>query len=159
MHSIYSFWNALISSLCAFLTFSVLAFIGFLLLHGDSFFTLSRFLRKCESLLWNSLFGTWFGWYALCCSFHVGVDEVSIFVIRGKCSDISWRVSNSFLTVIVYLLLISLFDPSRWPMRFFRPAPGEAHRWLNVGFIRFTSHPSCCLSGLLKFYVRVKKDL
>ena len=53
---------------------------------------------------WNSTFGSWFTWYVLCCCFHIGGNKIFIFFIL---SDISWWVSNLFLTVTVYCLLIS----------------------------------------------------
>ena len=48
MHSICSFWYALISSFCAFLSFWVLALVGFLLLHRDAVFTLSHFFQTAN---------------------------------------------------------------------------------------------------------------
>ena len=31
-----------------------------------------------------STFGSWFGQYEICCCFHVGFDEIFVFVIQSK---------------------------------------------------------------------------
>ena len=40
---------------------------------------------NCQRLCWNSLSGSWFGWYAFCCCFHVGIDEVFVFFVWSMC--------------------------------------------------------------------------
>ena len=49
MYSIYSFWFVFISSLCAFVSSWALVLDGFLLLHRDTVFTLSRFFLTANA--------------------------------------------------------------------------------------------------------------
>ena len=80
---LYVFWC--VSSFCAFLSFWALILVVFLLLHREAVFTSPRFFLNCSCLPRNSMFFSYFGWYAFCHCFHVGIDEVLIFVIRYKC--------------------------------------------------------------------------
>ena len=102
------FFLVCVCSLCAFLSSFMLAFVGFLLSSKDAIFISWFFFPNYKWLSWNSTFGSRFGWNAPCCCFYVSSNKVFIFIIRSMCfSDISWRVSNLFLIVTVYLLLIS----------------------------------------------------
>ena len=83
LNLLFLFFSVDISSLCIFFSFCELALVGFLLLHRDGIFTLSRFLLT-YSVSHGTLFGFWFGRYAFCCCFPVGVIKVFVLVIRGK---------------------------------------------------------------------------
>ena len=67
-----------------------------------------------------------------------------------------WRYFNTSIDAPLILssssFLTELFDLNRWPVKFFRPSSGEAHRW----FICFTSHSQCCFPSLLRFNLWVK---
>ena len=63
-------------------SFCMLTFIGFLLLCKNAFLRVSFFPHYCW-LLWNSKFASWFDWYALYCCFHVGSDNIFIFVFHS----------------------------------------------------------------------------
>ena len=91
----------LISSFWAFISFCMLAFVGFLLLSEDAlsylFFTNDEWLMVwlvCTLLL--LLWGQWQ-------SFHI-----RLFIFEVCLSNVSWRVLNLFLTVTLYLFLTSL---------------------------------------------------
>ena len=58
MCSICSFCYALINSLFNSLSFWVLAFVGFFLLHRGAVFRLSHFFLNCSYLSWTSMFGS-----------------------------------------------------------------------------------------------------
>ena len=74
------FWYGLVNSLCA-LSLCTLTFVVFLLLLRDAIFTLSHFFLTA-SVSHGTLFGSWFGWYALCCCcFYVDIDKVFVFFI------------------------------------------------------------------------------
>ena len=96
-----------ISFLYTLLSFCMLAFVGFLLLHKNTVFMLSHFFLT-SSISNGTLFGSWFGWYEFCCCFYVGIDKVLYYSFEVFVLDISWRVSNLFLTINVYLLPITL---------------------------------------------------
>ena len=66
----------LVSCFRAFFSFCTLAFVGFLLLSKVDSHKSSRF-----TLLWKAIFGSWFGWYALCFRFQAGSNEILIFFI------------------------------------------------------------------------------
>ena len=70
-----SFWYVFVSSLCAFLSFCTLAFVGFLLLHKDTVFTLSHFCLTA-SVSHGTVFGSWVGWYEFRNCFHLNIDEI-----------------------------------------------------------------------------------
>ena len=86
MYSVCSFRYALVNSLCVFISFRALAIAGFLLLHRNGFFTSSA--AACLRILTKFSYS----------SFGVSV------------SDIFWIASNLFLSVSVYLSLISLLS-------------------------------------------------
>ena len=87
-----------VSFLSAIWSFCELSFVGFLLLHKYTF------LRHLDFSLNASIsYGTrCLALCAFCCYFHVGIDKVFLFFIWVMCLDISWRISNLFLTVSVY---------------------------------------------------------
>ena len=96
------FFFVYVSSLCALSSWA-LPFVGFLLLHKDTVFTLSCFFLTA-SVFHGTMFGSWFGWYTFCCCcFHVDTDKVFVFIIWILCSSF-WRVSNLFLIVNLFLL-------------------------------------------------------
>ena len=74
-----------VSSLWAFLSFCILAFVGFLSLSNNAIFILCHFFLTTCWPPWNATFGSWFSWYALSCCFYVGSDKVFIFVIQSIC--------------------------------------------------------------------------
>ena len=108
MYFVSSFRYAFVGSNCAFLSFWALILVGFLLLHRDVVFTSARFFLTANVShgtlgLALCLVGThsvaaskWAFTKFSYSSFGVGV------------SDISWSVSNLFLSVNVFLSLISL---------------------------------------------------
>ena len=103
-----SFWYMLVL-FSAFLSFCTLAFfwggyyIKMLFSHYLIFLT--------SSVSHGSLFGSWFGWYALCCYFHVGIDKVFVFISLCMCFRYFLKsikfVSYSYC-VFIYFLVISL---------------------------------------------------
>ena len=103
----YFFLNVLLCSLCVFLNFCVLAFAGFLLLSNDAFFLSHFSLTAIDS---HRTLHVTFGLVVIYSA------VASIWVVRkfsyssfGLCfSDVSWEVSDLFLTVTLYWLLISL---------------------------------------------------
>ena len=83
MYSLYSFWHALISSHCAFLSFFALALVGFILLHMHAVLTLFCFVFFLVSSR-NFMFGSYFGWFTFCCWCYVSIAEILVFVIWSK---------------------------------------------------------------------------
>ena len=59
-----------------------LSFFFFLSSKG-AVFMFARFFPNDKWLLRNSTLGSWFGWYVLYSNFHVGSDEILLFVIRS----------------------------------------------------------------------------
>ena len=103
MYSICSFWYVLISSFCAFLSFWALALVGFLLLHRDAVFSFPRLMSPRELYVWLLV---WLVCILLLLPYeHWRSSHLSF---RVNVLDIFWWVSNLFLNIIVYLLLISL---------------------------------------------------
>ena len=100
----FSIWHALIN----FLSFFALVLVGFILLRRNAVFTLSRLLltaRFSHETLFLAL-----GSIVMHCAavFMWELTKFSYSSFGVSISDITWRVSNLFLTAIVYLLLISL---------------------------------------------------
>ena len=108
IYSYCFFFTVCASSLWAFLSYCLLVFVEFLLLNMDAIFMLSHFF-----LLTSNSHRTLHLVLGL-----VGIHSATAFIWAemkfshssfGVCvSDISRRVSNLFLTVTVYLLIISL---------------------------------------------------
>ena len=109
IYSHWSFWYMLVCSFLALLSSCRLEFVGFLLLSKKKFFSnFVYFQTTCDShgILHLSLGLVGSIW-------AVTKSSYSSF---GVClSDISWRVSNFFLTVTIYLLFISL--GKWWPVK------------------------------------------
>ena len=99
-----------VSFLCAFLIFCSLVFVGFLLFSKDAIFRLSRFsLISIASYgilhLILDLVGMHLYWTS------IWAATKSSYSLFGVClKNISWRVSNLFLTVTIYWFLISLLE-------------------------------------------------
>ena len=92
-----------------FLNFCPLALVGFLLLYRILFFTWFRFSRLTsvsQETLWL-VFGLVVMYTAAASMWTLTKFSYSSLEIGS--SDISWCLSNWFLTAIVYLLLMSLF--------------------------------------------------
>ena len=103
MYSICSFWYALIYSLCAFLSFCVLVLVGFLLLHRDAVSTLSRFFLTANvSQRTQCLALSLVGIHSAAASMWA-LMKFSYLSFGVSVSDISWRVLDLFLSVIIYL--------------------------------------------------------
>ena len=103
-YSVCSFWNVWVLSR---LSFWVLVFLEFLLSTKDAFFfMLSCFFLNCYRLMKNFTFGSWFGIRSAATS--ICIIKFSYLLFEVCLSDVSWKISNLFLTVTIYLLLISL---------------------------------------------------
>ena len=108
IYSVCSFRYTLVNSFCAFLSFRALILVGFLLLHLDAVFTSARFFLRA-----NVSHGTLGS--ALCLhGMHSAVaskwalTKFSYSPFGVGVSDISSSASNLFLSVNIYLSLISL---------------------------------------------------
>ena len=106
MYSVCSFRYTLVNSFCAFLSFWVLGLVGFLLLLREAIFTFALFyLTANVSHGTQGLALSLVGMHSVANS-KWAVTKFS-FVIRSV-SGISWSALNLFLSVKVYLSLISL---------------------------------------------------
>ena len=97
-----------VSSLCTFLSFCELAFVGFLLLSKGVFFYIILFFLTATDF--NGTLHLALGLVGMH-STAASLWAVTKFSYSsyGVClSDMSWRLSNLFLTIIIYWLLIIL---------------------------------------------------
>ena len=58
------------------------------------------------------MYASWFGWYAFCCCFFVGVDEVLVFVIGSKC--LRYLLKSIKFVLQIYRIFIAYFSIVGW---------------------------------------------
>ena len=94
-------------SLWAFLNFCTLSFIGIFI--KKYFFHVTSFFPNYYWLLGSWTFGSNFDWYSLGCAASMQLVTKFLYSLFGVCiSNVSWRISKTFLTITIHWLLILL---------------------------------------------------
>ena len=96
-----------VSSFCAFLSFWVLILVGFLQLNRDEVFTSASFFNRYCLILYH-IFSSCLDDMHSAVASKWALTNFSYSSFRVIVSDISWSASNLFLSVNVYLSLISI---------------------------------------------------
>ena len=105
---VYSFRYMLANSFCAFLSFNTLILVGFLQLHLEAVFTSARLVLTADVSHGTLCIALCLVGMHSAAASKWTLTKFSYSSFGVEVSDISWSASNLFLSVNVYLSLISL---------------------------------------------------